>query len=209
VIEKNLSFQLLDLFDAAYEHVVANKHPKEDVLKKLTDFVRDRFEVFLITQGFRQDVVRAAMPVFDNFGTLSGVKQLALLLQSHLTKEEGTKLVQAYKRAANIVSQTERKTSVTLSSVVQEKDLSLPQEKQLYECLQTVDQTLREQMQQVSPSYDHIVKALATLHQPLEAFFDHVTVMDEDDSKRLSRLRLLAAVREVFNRLTQFSALQG
>ena len=51
--------------------------------------------------------------------------------------------------------------------------------------------------------------ALATLRQPIDAFFDHVTVNDPDAAKRERRLNLLMRFRDAVNRVADFSKIEG
>ena len=51
--------------------------------------------------------------------------------------------------------------------------------------------------------------ALASLRQPIDAFFDKVTVNDADASKRERRFNLLARVRDAVNGVADFSKIEG
>jgi len=51
--------------------------------------------------------------------------------------------------------------------------------------------------------------ALASLRGPVDAFFDKVTVNDPDPIKREARLNLLAHLRGAFQRVADFSRIEG
>ena len=51
--------------------------------------------------------------------------------------------------------------------------------------------------------------ALSKLREPLDRFFTDVTVNADDAALRLNRLRLLASLRAVMQRVADFSALEG
>jgi len=51
--------------------------------------------------------------------------------------------------------------------------------------------------------------ALASLRQPIDIFFDKVTVNDADPSKRERRLNLLARFRDAVNGVADFSKIEG
>jgi glycyl-tRNA synthetase beta chain len=53
------------------------------------------------------------------------------------------------------------------------------------------------------------MEALASLRKPIDAFFDHVTVNDADQSKRTRRLNLLARFRDAVNQVADFSKIEG
>ena len=51
--------------------------------------------------------------------------------------------------------------------------------------------------------------ALASLREPVDAFFDKVTVNADDLELRANRLRLLSRIREVMNQVADFSQIEG
>ena len=51
--------------------------------------------------------------------------------------------------------------------------------------------------------------ALASLRGPIDEFFDHVTVNDQDSAKRERRLNLLVRFRNAVNRVADFSKIEG
>jgi glycyl-tRNA synthetase beta chain len=50
---------------------------------------------------------------------------------------------------------------------------------------------------------------LARLRQPVDAFFDKVTVNTDEPELRENRLRLLARIRDTMNRVADFSQIEG
>ncbi|MBI3595744.1 MAG: hypothetical protein HY203_01160, partial [Nitrospirae bacterium] len=53
--------------------------------------------------------------------------------------------------------------------------------------------------------YPEVLKALADLRRPIDAFFDGVMVMDKDRSVRENRLALLRGITELFFRFGDFT----
>jgi glycyl-tRNA synthetase beta chain len=53
------------------------------------------------------------------------------------------------------------------------------------------------------------MKALASVRPAVDAFFDTVTVNDEDPVKRETRLNLLDRMREAFEDVADFSKIEG
>ncbi|MGH7093448.1 MAG: DALR anticodon-binding domain-containing protein, partial [Stellaceae bacterium] len=51
--------------------------------------------------------------------------------------------------------------------------------------------------------------ALATLRQPVDEFFERVTVNVADKALRENRLRLLSRIRAVMNQVADFSQIEG
>ena len=50
---------------------------------------------------------------------------------------------------------------------------------------------------------------LARLRQPVDAFFDKVTVNTDEPKLRENRLRLLARIRDTMNQVADFSQIEG
>ncbi|MFW5634251.1 MAG: DALR anticodon-binding domain-containing protein, partial [Erythrobacter sp.] len=57
--------------------------------------------------------------------------------------------------------------------------------------------------------FEDAMKALASLRGPIDAFFDEVTVNDEDADKRKSRLDLLARFTRAVGQVADFSRIEG
>ncbi|HSG35017.1 MAG TPA: DALR anticodon-binding domain-containing protein, partial [Sphingomonadaceae bacterium] len=57
--------------------------------------------------------------------------------------------------------------------------------------------------------FERAMSALALLRAPIDAFFDEVTVNDEDKEKRASRLDLLARFRAAVHKVADFSKIEG
>ena len=57
--------------------------------------------------------------------------------------------------------------------------------------------------------YRSAMTALASLRQPIDAFFDKVTVNDPDPQARARRLNLLARFRDAVHRVADFSRIEG
>ena len=50
---------------------------------------------------------------------------------------------------------------------------------------------------------------MATLREPVDAFFDHVTVNCEDAALRRNRLLMLSQIRDTLDRVADFSKIEG
>ncbi|MCL6413926.1 glycine--tRNA ligase subunit beta, partial [Pantoea agglomerans] len=56
--------------------------------------------------------------------------------------------------------------------------------------------------------YQEALVELASLREPVDAFFDQVMVMAEDEQVRVNRLTLLSQLRELFLQVADISVLQ-
>ena len=53
------------------------------------------------------------------------------------------------------------------------------------------------------------MRALSVLREPVDSFFDHVLVNDEDVAVRANRLALLARIRAATGQVADFSKIAG
>ena len=60
-----------------------------------------------------------------------------------------------------------------------------------------------------SEDFEGAMRALSRLRQPVDAFFDKVTVNAEDPALRANRLRLLNDLREATRTVADFSRIEG
>jgi len=54
-----------------------------------------------------------------------------------------------------------------------------------------------------------VMSVLASLRDPIDDFFDKVTVNCEEPALRENRLRLLSGIRQTMNRVADFSQIEG
>jgi glycyl-tRNA synthetase beta chain len=201
----------------------------------LLDFFADRLKVQQREAGVRHDLIDA---VFALGGEDDLVRLLARVnaLQGFVETEDGTNLLTAYKRAANILKK-ENWTGGVMSSAEEqgipqtgEEDplvlvddpivgdavaemasgqngAGLPQEQALIGALDTAEPKAAAAIE--AEDFTVAMAALATLRGPIDDFFDHVTVNDPDPAKRERRLNLLMRFRDSVNRVADFSRIEG
>src|SRR5439155_10818303 len=121
--------------------------------------------------------------------------------------DDGTNLLVAYRRAANIVAIEERRDDRRYDGPIDATLLREPGEERLYQSLSGLNTTLEPFL--ASENFDRAMGRLATLRQPVDAFFDKVTVNTDDARLRENRLRLLSRIRAVMNQVADFSQIEG
>ena len=202
----------------------------------LLAFFADRLKVQQRDAGVRHDLIDA---VFSAGGEDDLVRLLARVkaLQSFVETEDGTNLLVAYKRAANILRKEKWDGPQVMSSQDEQgipqtgeedplvlvddpilKDAiaeiasghagaDLPQEKALIAALDKAEPKAAAAVDK--EDFTGAMAALASLRGPIDEFFDHVTVNDPDDAKRERRLNLLLRFRDAVNRVADFSKIEG
>lgn len=210
-------------------------HRLDKTAPEILEFFADRLKVQQREAGVRHDLIDA---VFALGGEDDLVRLLARVnaLQQFIDTEDGTNLLVAYKRAANILKKEKWEGGVLTSAAEQgipqtgEEDplvlvddpivgeavaemasgqagADLPEEKALIAALDKAEPKASAAIDK--EDFTAAMAALASLRKPIDAFFDHVTVNDPDSAKRERRLNLLMRFRDAVNRVADFSKIEG
>jgi len=176
-------------------------HRLDRTVPDVLDFFADRLKVQQREAGVRHDLIDA---VFSLGGEDDLVRLLARVgaLQGFVETDDGADLITAYKRAANILKKEkwEGGDEGTGSDV-------LPEEQALIAALVSAEPMATAAVE--SENFTGAMAALASLRQPIDAFFDHVTVNVDDKPTRARRLNLLMRFRDAVNRVADFSKIEG
>jgi len=182
-------------------NIFAETWPKQiaSMSQSLT-FFADRLKVQQREAGVRHDLIDA---VFALGGEDDLVRLLARVkaLQAFVATEDGADLLTAYKRAANILKKEKWEGSTASGGA------DLPEEQALTSALDAAEPKAADAVE--AEDFTGAMTALASLRQPIDAFFDKVTVNDPDPAKRERRLNLLMRFRDAVNRVADFSKIEG
>jgi len=211
-------------------------HRLDRTVPEILDFFADRLKVQQREAGVRHDLVDA---VFSLGGEDDLVRLLARVnaLQQFVETKDGTDLLTAYKRAANILKKENWTGPQVMSSAAEqgipqtgeEDPLVLVEEPGLKEAVAEMasgqagadlpeERALIAALDRAEPKaaaavdaeeFTGAMAALASLRHPIDNFFDHVTVNDPDPAKRERRLNLLMRFRDAVNRVADFSKIEG
>ena len=167
-------------------------------------FIVDRLRVQLRAEGARHDVLAA---VFNAAAEDDLTRALARAgaIASFLAGEDGSNLLAAYKRAANILRIEDRRDGPH-DGAVDDSLLTAEEEVVLYRALggaTAVTHLLHAEQ------FESAMTALAGWRRPLDAFFDRVTVNAEDGAVRRNRLRLLNTLRASLSQVADFSTIES
>ncbi|MGP3698734.1 glycine--tRNA ligase subunit beta [Rhodobacter sp. NSM] len=172
----------------------------------LLSFFHDRLKVHLREQGIRHDVIDAclAMPGNDDLSLL--VKR-AEALSSFLKTDDGTNLLQGFKRANNILAQAEAKDGVEYSFGADPKFAETDAERALFAALETADAAIGPALQ--AEDFAAAMSAIAALRAPIDAFFEAVQVNADNPVLRRNRLNMLHSIRATCARVADFTRIEG
>ncbi|HET9810099.1 MAG TPA: glycine--tRNA ligase subunit beta [Sphingomicrobium sp.] len=180
-------------------------HRLDRTVPEVLDFFADRLKVQQREAGVRHDLIDAVFALGgedDLVRLLSRVKAL----QDFVETGEGTNLLTAYKRAANILKK-EKWTGEKRDSRVRGNDELEAQEAALIAALDAAEPKASAAIE--AEDFTAAMAALASLRSPIDAYFDHVTVNDPDEAKRARRLDLLMRFRDAVDRVADFSKIEG
>ncbi len=198
LVEKRIDLALTPILDEA-----ARLHPelthREGLSERVLTYMMERFRAWYEDEGIAPAVFLAVQ-----------AKQLDNPLDFHLRVEavnsfsrmpEAAALAAANKRVSNILSKAQE-------SVPDKVDTALfdsAEEKLLLERLRQVSD--RSDPLLTARDYSAAMQVMATLKEPVDAFFDQVMVMAEDDRIRRNRLALLTELRNLFLDVADISLL--
>ncbi len=175
----------------------------------LLSFFADRLKVYLRDQGARHDLIDAVFALEGQDDLLMVVRRVEALGR-FLDTEDGANLLAGYRRAANILRIEEKKDGrayneapdlqiVSAQGQIEEKALAVV----LYQAKEEAAAAVANE------DFEGAMRALSRLRQPVDAFFDKVTVNAEDPALRANRLRLLNDIREATRTVADFSRIEG
>ncbi|MBL4918257.1 glycine--tRNA ligase subunit beta [Szabonella alba] len=172
----------------------------------LLAFFHDRLKVFLRDEGIRHDIIDAciAMPGNDD---LTLLVTRARALSEFLKSDDGTNLVQGFKRANNILTQAEDKDGVEYSFGADPKFAETEAERALFAALDSAEATIAPAMQ--AEDFPAAMAALAKLRAPIDAFFETVQVNADSEILRRNRLNLLHRIRAACAPVADLTRIEG
>lgn len=168
------------------------------VYNDVTTFIRERLKYWLLSQGYSANQFAAVdeagfSEIPDFIERMKAVKFFASLPESE-------NLAAANKRVRNILIKAGMDNSHSLPI-----DKALLQEPAEVELAKAIE--IHEAEQKHLKYYPTRLKSLATLREPVDAFFDNVMVMSDDATLQRNRLALLSRLRSLFLAIADISLL--
>ncbi|MFZ0139375.1 MAG: glycine--tRNA ligase subunit beta [Candidatus Sulfotelmatobacter sp.] len=206
IAEKKLPLQLTDLMRdarAGYQGSEAEKKFVDDgrFVESVRTFFRERLEFYLKdVRGYAYDVVKAVLAadsddVVDALARAEAVKQV-------LHMPEFLAIGAACKRIRNILRQAEEK-EIAVAARFEYLPGSAAEEKNLAAYIEV--NGARVEALRKKKEYGEALTLLSASREPLDAFFDKVMVMVEDQKVRANRLALLRTLLKEFSTIADFS----
>jgi glycyl-tRNA synthetase beta chain len=207
IIERRLNLDLLAKTKFVQKQwttsVDERKNPKfasQELADQVFDFMMERLRAYYIESDTRSDVFDAVLAQRPTRPYDFELRIRAVTAFREMPEAES--LAAANKRIRNILKQSEE----SIAEEVSTQQLVEPAEQILYQRLAVLSD-------EVTPLFDAgeytpALQRLAALREPVDAFFDKVMVMTDDEGLRRNRLALLARLNGLFLRAADFSRLQ-
>ncbi|MDM7859350.1 glycine--tRNA ligase subunit beta [Alteromonas sp. ASW11-36] len=198
IIDNGLSLDLVELVGLAYAEL-ADKLTNSECQEQVIDFSLGRFAAMYQDRGISPDVIQAVSSKRPTQPTDYDARiQAVSQFKSNAAAES---LAAAHKRIANILN----KNKVDVSLCCDTELLTQVEEKSLHSAMQSIDSKVSELHKQ--RAYADLLAVIASLREPVDAFFDNVMVMAEDEAIRNNRLGLLNELRWMLESVADISKL--
>jgi glycyl-tRNA synthetase beta chain len=178
----------------------------ENVVSELLAFLADRLKFALRGEGTRHDLIDAVFSLGgedDLVRLVDRVRALGRFLES----PDGANLLAAYRRAANIVKIEEKRDACSYRGEPDPDLLELPEERSLFAALGSAHEIILTEVDR--EYFEAAMRVMADLRQPVDIFFDKVTVNAPEPALRKNRLLLLSRLRNVMHATADFSRIEG
>jgi glycyl-tRNA synthetase beta chain len=172
----------------------------------LLSFLHDRLKVYLKDQGIRHDIIDACIAMEGNDDLTLLVKR-ARALSDTLKTDDGENLLQAFKRANNILTQAETADGVEYSYGADVKFAENDAERAVFAALDTAEAAIKPAME--SQDFTTAMSAMAGLRPALDAFFDATQINTDNGAVRRNRLNLLSRIRTLCTSVADLTRIDG
>ncbi len=171
------------------------------------NFFDDRLKIQLRDEGAKFDLVDAVLHLRGGEAGLLIIVRRVEALGKFLATDDGKNLLAGYKRAANILGIEEKKDKKQYSGEPDVRLLQQAEEKTLAAAIQKAEGEVATALKK--EDFESAMAAISQLRQPVDAFFDKVTVNADDKALRENRLKLLNRIRAATRTVADFSKIGG
>ncbi|GAB4463646.1 MAG: glycine--tRNA ligase [Anaerolineales bacterium] len=195
LIEHDADFDLAEAVKRS-----ANTQPIEvtpETQAKILEFIAGRLSVALKEMGYRYDVVDAVLAEQRNAVNPAAAARAVKQLQAWVERPDWHEILPGYARCVRIL-----KTVDDRPQTVDENRFVEAEENALY-------QAIRSTVQRQPSTVNEFLEMVVALLPAINAFFDKVLVMAEDEKIRQNRLALVGQIAGLSKGLADLSKLEG
>ncbi|MAD47315.1 MAG: glycine--tRNA ligase subunit beta [Oceanospirillaceae bacterium] len=199
LVEKEINIDLGTLIDWALDNNW-DADLKADTKATLTDYMLDRFSAWYHDEGIPAEVFQAVRAV--GITNALDINRRVMAVHGFSKLDSASALAAANKRVSNILAKNDG------DAVVNDVDAALfeaAEEKALFEQMTALHDLTIPAL--AKGDYTTALEALSTLRDVVDAFFDNVMVMADNEAVKNNRLALLKQLRGMFVGIADISVL--
>jgi glycyl-tRNA synthetase beta chain len=201
ILNKSINFSLDDIIDFNIRQLLKDnaeqlekKIDSENLRNNIKDFILQRFRHLLLEKGYRYDVIDAVL-IKRPKNIIEALSPIQLIQETYHTPGF-MKIITAATRTFNLSKNAD--VFAIDCSIFQEKEEQFLYDQYL-EAKEEIEQAISQN------DYKKVFDYLEEMTVPVDTFFDHVLVMDEDISIRNNRLTLLKKITEMYHSVADLS----
>jgi glycyl-tRNA synthetase beta chain len=202
---KELSSAIEKVFGFLPENIKANPKSKTAYVN-VFDFLRQRIEGILESEGYNFDEVKSVVSVLGNnkFKALGSLLPKLAALKNARQKSDFLSISAVFKRINNILSQA-TKQNINILATISESLLIEDAEKNLFDCIK---KTKLEVVEYISQNkYAEVFDKVLEIKPTIDRFFEKVMIMSKDAKIKSNRISLLNYIKGIFAEFLDFSNL--
>lgn len=174
----------------------------DTLIALVEDFLLTR-QKHMLAADFPGDVVDAVLSVSE--GDILSARDRVAALAELRQEADFEPLAIGFKRVVNILRK-QADEQEDIPATVNSELLTETQEKELFVRASNISQPVEDAVK--TRNWTGACQALITLKKPIDDFFDHVMVMDENEALKQNRLALLDMIRNLFVQVADISKIQ-
>lgn len=199
VLTNKFSFSLTDIIETSlrlYEKAGLKLRPKEETHQDLWDFFKARLRGHFLNEGFRHDVIDSVLA--GGISYPPDIRDRIEVITRLRETSEMEDTIIPFTRCNNLA---EKELGIEVDKSLLQQD----EEKQLLYLFHKADSSVSKAV--AKKDYPTAIQILSSLRPAVDAFFDEVLVMVEDNKIKENRLMLLNQCVELFLKVADFSQL--
>ena len=200
LVEKEINIDLGQLIDWGIESTWETE-PKAETKATLTEYMLDRFSAWYSDEKIPTEVFQAVRAL--GVTNALDINNRVQAVNAFSSMDEAQALAAANKRVSNILA---KNGGDSVSAEINASLLSEDAEKVLAE--QVAAKQTQVQPLLADAQYKEALASLADLRAAVDAFFDNVMVMADDEAVKTNRLALLKQLQGLFIAIADISLLQ-
>ncbi|MFH0996017.1 MAG: glycine--tRNA ligase subunit beta [Pseudomonadota bacterium] len=206
MLNRNFSFSLIKVLETSlkiYDQFDADHI--QNTAASVQAFFQSRMSFLMAEQGFTKDSIAAVLSASSDH--IPNVWNRVRALEGLKAAPDFEPLAIAFKRVANIVRKAADGSLGSFSPRINTSLFLDPSESALYDAYQTVKKRVSRHLSQ--GDFAQALRVMASLRDPVDAFFAAVMVMADDPVIRKNRLTLLERIGSLFDAIADFTKISN